>query len=160
MIDGVERLVEHMAWADRRALSAVRDIGDDEALELLAHVAAAEAVWIEGLTTGSSDGMAIWPDLDVEACGALFRENARRYREHFAPLSDLDLAEPVAYRNSSGTPYRTPAGDIVRHVALHGEHHRGQIARRLREAGGEPVNTDFITWSRAGSAREGGACTD
>lgn len=155
MVDGVERLVDHMAWADRRALGAVRDAGDAGARGLLAHVAAAEAVWIERLTRGSSAGMEIWPDLDLEACEALLEENARRYREHFASLSERDLAEPVAYRNSSGTPYRTPADDILRHVALHGEHHRGQIARRIREAGGEPVNTDFITWSREGSGAAG-----
>jgi len=149
-----ERLIEHMAWADLRALGAVRASEDGEARRLLAHVAAAEAIWIERLSTGSSAGMEVWPDLDLDACEALFRENARRYRDRAASLSEAELAEPVAYRNSRGTPYRTPAGDILRHVALHGEHHRGQIARRLRETGGEPVNTDFITWSRESSGAE------
>jgi uncharacterized damage-inducible protein DinB len=34
------------------------------------------------------------------------------------------------------------------HVALHGAYHRGQIAQVIRQGGGEPVNTDFITFQR------------
>lgn len=37
------------------------------------------------------------------------------------------------------------------HVALHGTYHRGQIARELRRAGEESVNTDFIQFVRDGS---------
>jgi uncharacterized damage-inducible protein DinB len=38
--------------------------------------------------------------------------------------------------------------DVLLHVALHGSYHRGQIAAAVRAAGGEPVNTDFVTWTR------------
>jgi len=33
-------------------------------------------------------------------------------------------------------------------VALHGSYHRGQVAAAVRAAGGEPVNTDYITYVR------------
>jgi uncharacterized damage-inducible protein DinB len=44
--------------------------------------------------------------------------------------------------------FQTPIKDLLMHVALHGSYHRGQIAQALRLAGGEPVNTDFITFVR------------
>jgi uncharacterized damage-inducible protein DinB len=39
-------------------------------------------------------------------------------------------------------------GEIITHVTMHGGHHRGQIARALRQAGREPPYTDYIQFSR------------
>jgi uncharacterized damage-inducible protein DinB len=39
-------------------------------------------------------------------------------------------------------------GEIITHVTMHGGHHRGQIARALRQAGCEPPYTDYIQFSR------------
>jgi len=35
-------------------------------------------------------------------------------------------------------------------IPSHSTHHRGQIATRLREIGGEPPITDFIMWAFTG----------
>ena len=42
----------------------------------------------------------------------------------------------------------SPVGEIITHVTMHGGHHRGQIARVLRQAGREPPYTDYIQFSR------------
>jgi len=34
------------------------------------------------------------------------------------------------------------------HVITHNHYHRGQIAQVVREKGDEPVNTDYITYTR------------
>jgi len=34
------------------------------------------------------------------------------------------------------------------HVALHSVYHRGQAASFVRTGGGEPLNTDYITFTR------------
>jgi uncharacterized damage-inducible protein DinB len=31
---------------------------------------------------------------------------------------------------------------------MHGSYHRGQLARAVREAGAQPINTDFINYVR------------
>ena len=36
--------------------------------------------------------------------------------------------------------------ETILQVAMHTAYHRGQIATRLRELGGEPQITDFIMW--------------
>ncbi|MBN4081241.1 hypothetical protein JYT44_02630 [Caldithrix abyssi] len=37
---------------------------------------------------------------------------------------------------------------MLMHLALHGEHHRGQIARIMRRSGDKPAVMDFITFCR------------
>lgn len=148
MRDWIRRLVDHMEWADCRTLEAVRERGDVDARRLLAHVLAAEDVWLARLETGDSTGMEIWPDFDAGRCEASTERLGDAYRGLLASLSERDLGETVTYRNSRGATYRTPVGEVLLHVSLHGEHHRGQISRRIRAAGGKPVNTDFITYVR------------
>lgn len=150
--DWLERLLDHMEWANGRALEVVRETGEERSLELLAHVLAAERVWMARIRTGDSSGLEIWPPLSVEECERLMRENLEKYRRFAESVSEEGLRRDVAYRNSSGTRFETPVGEILLQVALHGSYHRGQIARELRTAGEEPVDTDFIQFVRTGSA--------
>lgn len=149
MIAWLERLVDHLAWADERTLGVVRRAGDDRARELLAHVLATERVWLARIRTGDSSHLEIWPDLDLRTCGAWLSENVEAYRGLLDEIDPDGLADPVPYRNSSGEEFRTPLVEILTHVALHGSHHRGQIARRVGAAGGEPADVDFIQFVRA-----------
>ena len=145
----LEKLLDHLEWANRRALGAVAEAGDDGARRRLAHLLAAETVWLRRLETGDSSGIEIWPDLSMGECEERFAENAAGYRRYLADLGDGERDAAVAYRNSKGEAFRTPAVDILLHVFLHGSYHRGQIAMRIRDAGGDPVNTDYIAYVRS-----------
>lgn len=136
MIDRMHRLLDHLEWADRRALEAVREADDRRALRLLAHLLACERVWLRRIETGGSSGLEIWPDLSVEECAELLDANLRRFRGLLRSLSEEELDGEISYRNSEGREYDTPLGDILLHVFLHGTHHRGQIATRVRDGGG------------------------
>lgn len=160
--DWLERLLDHLEWANGRALDAIREGGgvarqeEDLAqvdgargpLRLMAHVLGAEQVWLERIRTGDSAGLEIWPALTASECAELIEMNVRGFRRVLAGATEEDLGRPVRYENTSGTEYETPLGEILLQVFLHGEHHRGQIARELRRAGAEPVNTDVITFVR------------
>lgn len=150
-------LFEHVEWANERAIEAVRQGEDPRALELLAHSLASEVVWYARIETGQSAHLKIWPTLSIDECADLARESARGYRKLVDGLTPDDLERSVTYRNSKGTEFRTRLGDILLHVVLHASYHRGQIAFRLRESGGEPVNTDYITWAREREEGAGGA---
>jgi uncharacterized damage-inducible protein DinB len=143
--DGIARMYEHMVWADRRLTG--RELPAD-ALRLFAHLLAAERVWLLRLRGRSTAGEGIWPELGVEEIERLARENHVGYAELLGDLSAASLDEVIEYRNQAGDPYRTVARDILIHVAMHGAYHRGQIAARVRATGGEPVNTDYITFVR------------
>lgn len=142
------RLIDHLEWANRRSLEAVRRSGSPEARRLLAHVLGAERVWLRRIERGDSSGLEIWPELSPAECRGLLSGNLAALRRLLRGLAPDDLGREVAYRNSRGTGFRTPVGEILLHVLLHGAHHRGQIARCLREEGEVPVNIDLITFVR------------
>lgn len=75
-------------------------------------------------------------------------QNHAHYKQFLNDLTEESLGQVVTYKNSKGQEFRTPVRDVLTHVALHGTNHRGQIATVVRDAGAEPVNTDYITFVR------------
>lgn len=148
MLPYLRRLYEHLFWADARALSLSEHALGERGLTLLAHLLAAEAVWLARLQGRESQGMPIWPSLSLAECTALAGENRLGYTAYLAALPESALSEPVTYRNSTGQEFHTAPLDILTHVALHGSYHRGQIMQDVRGAGAEPVSTDYIVWVR------------
>jgi len=57
---------------------------------------------------------------------------------------DFPWAEQVVERYGSVGP--ATLGETVLQVVLRSTHHRGQLAARIRELGGEPPVTDFVAW--------------
>jgi uncharacterized damage-inducible protein DinB len=143
------RLFEHMAWADERALKALR--ASEGASELahseLAHVLGAEHVWLARLE-GRPAAVAVWPELSVDQCEALARETRTGFRAFVERQDDRTLERTVHYRNSAGAEFDSKVSDILLHVALHGSYHRGKVAAALRAAGAEPAATDYIGFVR------------
>jgi uncharacterized damage-inducible protein DinB len=149
----LRRLFAHAAWADRLALDALAAAPEASRagpLRLLAHVLAAERVWLLRLRGEDSTVQPIWPELGLEACAALAADNAAAYARYLDALTVEAAAREVAYANSQGASFSTRVSDVLTHVALHGAYHRGQVASALRAAGAEPVNTDFIAFVREG----------
>lgn len=149
----LRRLFDHVAWADERALAALAaapEASRAEPLRLLGHVLAAERVWLLRLRGEDAAAQPIWPALGLSECAALAAANAEAFTRYLAGLTDEAAAAEVSYANSRGASFRSRVADVLTHVALHGAYHRGQVAASLRAAGAEPVNTDFITFARAG----------
>jgi uncharacterized damage-inducible protein DinB len=145
----VERMFRSVAWADRKALAALRaaPAAQAEALPLLAHLLAAEHIWLARLEQREAR-YPVWPTLTVDECEHLAAENETGYRTFLARLSASQLGATTRYRNTRGEEFVTPILDILTHVVIHGAYHRGQIARAIGRSGGVAVNTDFITFVR------------
>ena len=143
------RLLRYAAWADRRALEALRaaPAAQAEALPWLAHLLAAEHVWLARLEQ-RPPRLAVWPSLTLEACAALVTENEQGYRDYLAHLDDDQCNMVVRYTNTQGEAFATSAADILTQVVTHGSYHRGQIAKAIGRSGTTAVNTDFITFVR------------
>jgi uncharacterized damage-inducible protein DinB len=52
----------------------------------------------------------------------------------------------VEFRFLDGRPGAFRLGDLLKHVVNHSSYHRGQLVTMVRQAGGEVVSTDFVTW--------------
>ena len=102
-------------------------------------------------------GMAVdIPDLStfstLRSVGQWARQFYRDITPYFDGLKEKDLSLSVEFpwaellTRRFGRVGATTVGDSILELALHTTYHRGQVALRLREAGGEPPLTDFIAW--------------
>lgn len=153
MKEFIQKLFRHVAWADRKTLEAIRatPTAHPEALPLMAHVLAAEHVWLSRFEQRELRHP-VWPTLTLDECDALSRENEAGYHAFLERLKDEQLAAGFGYRTMQGQEFVTPIIDILTQVVTHGPYHRGQIAKIIGRAGGKPANTDFIIFVREDNA--------
>jgi uncharacterized damage-inducible protein DinB len=141
------RLFRYVAWADRRSIDTLRAVPDahPESLPLLAHLLAAEHVWLARLQRRDA-AHRVWPVLTIDECSTLASENEVGYRTFLGQLAEEELTEMVRYHTSQGQECVTSVNDILTQVVTHGPYHRGQIAKIIGRCGGVAANTDFITF--------------
>jgi len=144
-----QRLVDHMTWADSQVLAKLRTAPEDTAaLKWYAHVLAAERVWYLRIHGQDWRTQRVWPSMSLDECAALAEQNSAQFRQYVSGLKNGDLEREVAYTNSAGDNFTSSVSDILTHVALHGVHHRGQIAASLRANEIDPPALDFIRFAR------------
>jgi uncharacterized damage-inducible protein DinB len=146
----VRRLWDHTFWADDLILRALTARGEalPEAWREYTHTIGAEEVWLSRLE-GRATRVPVWPALDLPETTALLASVRAGYVALLERLDDARLAEPLTYRNTAGAEFTNTVADILAHVALHGQYHRGKINFLLRSQGMEPGPADFITFARA-----------
>ncbi len=144
------RLFAHLEWADRAMLAALDEVEsqDERTPKLIAHIIAAEHIWLTRIRSQPIGQTTAWAKLTLSECQALSAQIVSGYRALIESTPEQHLNELVIYRNLQGIEFQTPLRDILLHVALHGAYHRGQIAASLRNSGFEPPSTDFIIFSR------------
>jgi uncharacterized damage-inducible protein DinB len=145
----LRRLLEYDGWANAAALASLSEGEPAQARRWLAHIIGAEWLWLARLRDKPSH-LPAWPDLDVTQCAAELAELQAEWTRYLVLLTDEDLADGVAYRNSLGEFWTSTVGDILTHVVVHAAYHRGQIASAVRAGGGTPAYTDFIHAVRQG----------
>lgn len=149
--DFLSRLFAHLNWADVRLIERINANSaarTDEVMRLLAHLIAAECIWLLRLTGQDSSIQPVWPQPDLDVINSTSESNRTGYQRYLQPLREEDLILEIAYTSQRGDSFRTQVGDILIHVALHGSYHRGQIAKLMRSQGSEPVDTDYISFVR------------
>ena len=117
------------------------------ALRLFSHVLNAQQIWISRLA-GVPSPVKVWQEHDLAGLHRLHEQSSEPLHELMSTTDATTLTRVITYTNSLGEGYDSYVRDILTHVVVHASYHRGQIATRLREAGLEPVNTDFITYCR------------
>src|ERR1051325_10740923 len=148
MLDLIKRLFAYDAWANARALDALKGAQSPTALAPLAHLLVSEKIWLMRLRGEETSAVNKSPELSHASCESLFEEMRAAFASYLASLGEDDLDSLLTYKNFKGTEFRTPVADILTHVAMHGAYHRGQVAKALRAEGSAPAGTDFITFAR------------
>ena len=151
-MDGVElirRMWAHAAWADATVLEALMR-GSSVAAEAwreYAHILAAEAVWLARLEQHPAP-VPVWPTLTSNEVTALRGSVVAGYDAYLARLDGGSLGGSITYRTSTGQEFTSVVHDVLVHVALHGQYHRGKINLLLRQGHCEPRPVDYIGFVR------------
>ena len=155
-------LVEHMEWADARIWSAIRALSPERAAasdlrERLFHLHLVQQLYLSmwrDAPVRTLPELADYPDLEAvrrwarpfysEARAVIEGADERRLQEAIVVPFSERVAQP-------GRPitHATFAETVVQ-VVLHTTHHRGQLATRARELGGDPPTVDLVLWILTG----------
>lgn len=147
----IEKMYAHLHWANEHIVKAIENSDEDnqEIIRLFSHVLFAEKIWFTRLKRLDSSSLPIWSDdASLESCLELAHQNKALMVSFFDQISSQQLDTIVSYKNSGGKQYSHSLRDILTHVALHGQYHRGQINLLLRKQNKEPVAVDYITFVR------------
>lgn len=154
----LQQLFRQMEWADaciwRAAVALPQAAGDEGLAAKLYHL---HIVQRSFLKIWRGDPMTFPEQSDFANLSELLRW-ARPYyaeaAEYLAAVDDAALQNPVllpwaemiARRWNRDSICPPALAETIFQVTSHSTYHRGQIAARLRELGGEPPLTDFIAW--------------
>ena len=153
MIDQMQALFAHMAWADATILKAVGAhdgaFSDDELRKWLHHIVTVQSFFLSLFQQRTFD-MERWKQApgttgDMER---LFEEAHANSAAYTARLDEAELARTVEFPVPAFKDFHPPVRDALMQVIMHSEHHRAQVAMRLRALGATPPMTDYILWVR------------
>ena len=154
-LDSLRQLFEYDYWANQESLRSIMALESpsERVLKLAGHIVGAQRVWLGRLEAPAAAAPAPWPVVTMEEAGAAFGEMYERWNAFFRKLRPEHLDEDLVHHNSKGAEFRVPLRDVLMQLVTHGAYHRGQIAAIVREAGGSPSSTDYITYARRQRAK-------
>lgn len=158
MINTNEKLGAYGVWANDTLLRHLDGLVAGGAtlpagaLRIFSHVLNAQAIWL-GRLTGTPSPVKVWQEHDLAGLHHWHQQTSERFHQYGLAADEAELNRHITYTNSIGEGYTSQVSDILTHVPVHGNYHRAQVAKELRAAGLEPINTDFITYCRELSAK-------
>ncbi len=145
-----DRLINYDYWANHRMLDVIEKVDDrvlqKSLLRMLQHVLAAQKVWYNRML-GIEPGIQVWDESPTSGSCKYLLDESKTLLDGIAEMGEKE----VSYSNSKGDEFRNSGEEIFHHVIIHGQHHRAQMARMLREHDLTPPPTDFIFYLRAES---------
>jgi uncharacterized damage-inducible protein DinB len=150
MLEYFRKLFEFDAWANRRSVQAIAStpVLDPLALKMLAHVLAAQDLWLKRLRAQDYSGFNPFPDHPLETVRARIEDFAHDWTAFFATIKPDRIDQSLQFKDTQGGTYRTLVRDVLTQLFGHGVHHRGQINMLLRKAGSKPPAVDYIAYVR------------
>lgn len=152
-IPTLQQTWNHAFWADGQLLEAVTSNGaaPDEAIREYAHIIGTEEVWLARLER-REPLLVVWPSVSPSDLERMIRQTHERWGAYLAGLQESAIQNSVTYTNSAGRQFENTVGDILVHVLLHGQYHRGKVNLMLRKSGLKPAPVDYIAFVRGAPA--------
>ncbi len=162
-VSTLERVFSYKAKANHEILAAMRlfegaSPAREIALRVLSHTYAVDRIFAANMTGAehgySSPNPGNAPALEELAVG--ITSSDQWYLDYVSSLDEARLAEPIDFTFTDGLPGRMSRAEMLMHVTVHGEYHRGQISLIMMQNSIEPPPdgfTSFLHKTEASSRR-------
>ncbi len=140
-------LIEHQAWADKRVANALLALPSvhEKSKKLFDHILAAQHTWLSRIEN-RIPVMDVWPILSNEAWYPLIAD----HRERLMAIVNSDRCEQIiSYKNTAGTEFTNTVSEILLHLTLHSQYHRGQVISYSIELFDKAPVVDMIAFLRS-----------
>jgi uncharacterized damage-inducible protein DinB len=149
MIDYLRDLMHYTEWANavffhQWAKSPDRD--QEEMRQRVGHVIGVQDGFLAVLRGDAPGRPPDGPPPSFETLHTRAIESHAKLRAFTAGLDSEGLGRQVQIPWFPDPPCRITVGQALVQVAMHTQHHRGQLMTRLKDHGGEPKNVDWIIW--------------
>jgi uncharacterized damage-inducible protein DinB len=155
-----QNLLTHLEWADAHSWRAVRTLDKaltDERLKyLFHHIHLVQSVYMQAWSSKPFQLTELTGFSDLSAIEAWARPFYREAAAFAEAMDESVLSRPVDFPWSQliaekyGKVIPATFSESAWQVFSHTTYHRGQIAIRIRELGGEPPLVDFLVWVWSG----------
>ncbi len=163
----IRGLYEYNEWANNHVLEAASALMEEEFSQRqgasfesvegnLAHIMGAQVIWLERWTGGSNPR----PVLEFQKTRGLstireaFAQSHEGLRAFVGTLSDRQLDENLAYKDSAGRPHERVMWQLMAHVVNHGTHHRAETAMAMAALGKPMRELDYVFFEIERSAQQ------
>ncbi|HEX3108977.1 MAG TPA: DinB family protein [Thermoanaerobaculia bacterium] len=147
-VEDVKFLFEYDRWANARMFEAVDALTDEQfaaVRETIAHIVGVEWIWFQRCNGVNPSATPAWMESPTrDTLRTQLHAIERDWQEYVASLGDDDLARIVNYVQLAGNTGSRKLVHLLQHVVNHSTYHRGQVATRIRQAGGVAVETDLL----------------
>jgi len=157
-VKDLETMFDYGYWANRKVFEVVSQLTPEQFTQSVAgsygsirntmvHMLSVEWGWLErcgGAQRGAALSAADYPT--VASLRERWQQIEAYVREFLRTLRDEDLSRVVEFALSGGPNQAMPLGELMHHAAIHGVHHRGQVALLLRSLGCVPGNFDILLY--------------
>ncbi len=149
----LKRLFGYKAKTNGEFLEAMRHFDDESpareiAIRVLNHTYAVDRIFAANLQRAEHGYTSPNPLQvpSIEELSAAIKTSDQWYIDYVSLLDETQLAERIDFRFTDGLPARMWREEMLMHVTIHGEYHRGQLALLMMQNSITPPGDGFTSY--------------
>jgi uncharacterized damage-inducible protein DinB/putative sterol carrier protein len=169
-VSTLERIFTYKAKANDEILVAMRQFDEastakEIAVRVLSHTYAVDQIFAANLRRAEHGYTSPNPSQapSLEELSAAIKTSDQWYIEYVSSLDQARLAQRIDFTFTDGLPGRMSREEMLMHVTVHGEYHRGQISLIMMENSITPPGDGFTSYlhkAEATARRRAGGSSD
>jgi uncharacterized damage-inducible protein DinB len=152
-ISTLERVFSYKAKANQEILAAMRQFDDaspakEIAIRVLNHTYAVDRIFAANLRQAEHGYNSPNPSQapSLEELSAAIKTSDQWYIDYVSRLDEAQLAERIDFTFTDGLSGRMSREEMLMHVTVHGEYHRGQISLIMMQNSIAPPGDGFTSF--------------